>query len=106
MLDIDERGIEIVMCSGTGPVPDFKAATSASAHHHDHHADHHSGARSDSGGEHTPCPYAVAGSACVTVAWVTPATPDLLADAVDFHSDAARGIEPFLLDRIRGPPLA
>jgi hypothetical protein len=109
MLSAGEHGIEIVLCSGSGPVPSVPRADDHSLHAHNaHHADHdhqQSGGGDDSSGG-ALCLFAVASAACADVAWSLPAAPEQLAQKIDFGSDAVNSAEPFFPDRIRGPPLA
>jgi hypothetical protein len=106
MLASGEHGVELVMCSGFGPV-----RGAGDAEHPNHHADHGGGAgeqggRSDDVADGTPCPYAIAGSAWLPAASAAATIPAPVLAAVYFHEDDTRSAEPFLRDRIRGPPLA
>lgn len=112
MLSWSDTGLQLVMCSGSGPMPVPQSAAldvtgvDAEQHHGDSHAGsgQHEHSRADSA---TMCPFAAAGTSAAlpsfdaavafvaTVSHETRALPtfDLPAPAV-------------LIDRIRGPPLA
>jgi Protein of unknown function (DUF2946) len=92
-------GIQVVMCSGAGPVPDLQHGSQSHAHHGD-------GDHGQDTADNVLCLYALAGAACANVALASAATPPPVAEVFAFYSDANRSAEPFLLDRIRGPPLA
>jgi hypothetical protein len=96
MLAAADGGLDIVMCSGFGPV----SHQMASAHQH------HGGDGSDDRADDAPCLYAVSGSPCPSVAWTHETAPPPSASKIDFCSQVTRSCEPPLLDRIRGPPLA
>ena len=104
MLSAGEHGLELVVCSGFTR----SSAPSATAHHqHEHH--HSSGEEGSSGHQSTdraPCPYAIAGSPCTSVAWTSPDLPAPQSQSIDFHSQISRGEASNSLDRIRGPPVA
>jgi hypothetical protein len=110
MVSVGEHGIDFVLCSGSGPVPHIPRADHASLHeHHGHQTDHThppDGSGSDGSSSGAPCLFAVSGAACATVAWAMPAAPEHLGRTPVLGSDTVDSAEPFLLDRIRGPPLA
>jgi hypothetical protein len=88
------RGDHSIHDAGAGNTHHHAAAKDpAESGSHDHELDH--------------CAFAaLAGSAFVTVSSVTVPAPELTTPKIDFHADTTRSSEPFLLDRIRGPPLA
>jgi hypothetical protein len=53
-----------------------------------------------------PCLFAVAGAPCVDVAWAMPTAAECREPTIALRSDRVDSAEPYLSDRIRGPPLA
>lgn len=108
MFSAGEHGLGIVMCPGNGPVPDFARAESASLHAHGgHHADHaQHGGHGDAASGSVPCVYALAGSACATVACATDAIAGPGGQKFILPADPALRATDIVIDRIRGPPLA
>ena len=100
MLSWSEHGLQVVLCSGSGPIP-LPSAESGHAQHgdgtHDHSAAHDS----------SVCPFAVANVAGALPASAA-AAARVISSAEYIAGLAAREspAHPFRIDRIRGPPIA
>jgi hypothetical protein len=108
-----EHPFTLSICPDGLPVEFLPDARSVHSKHdagagdtHDHPASADPNSTSDDHGMDQCAFAALAGSAFVTVAWAAVPAPDLATQKIDFHVDATRSSEPFLQDRIRGPPLA
>ena len=107
MLSAQNGALQIVLCSGNGPVAVTPSAPSAHEHHHDGGqagSEHHSGS-----GAHgsSVCPFALAAMAYL------PGSANAMLRLPAFSAAPADGVSqgvlfshPILTDRIRGPPSA
>ena len=118
MLSAENGALQIVLCSGSGPVAVAPFVPSAEAHHHlpasEGHAHHHDGGHASSehhsgSGAHegSVCPFALAAMAYLPgAANEMLRLPALSAAPGDSYSQGVLFSHPILNDRIRGPPSA
>ena len=118
MLSAENGALQVVLCSGSGPVAVTPSAPSAHEHHHlpasEGHAHHHDGGHAGSehhsgSGAHesSVCPFALAAMAYLPgAANAMLRLPAFSAAPADGYSQGVLFSHPILTDRIRGPPLA
>jgi hypothetical protein len=117
MLSAESGTLQIVLCSGSGPVAVAPFASSGHEHHHlpgsEGHAHHHDGGHAESQHHHSGtgahetsvCPFALAGMAYLPGhASAIFHLPAFVAAPVDLYSSRVLFSHPVLIDRIRGPP--
>jgi hypothetical protein len=113
MLSGEAGGPQLVVCSGTGAVPAFHSPALQSSSldaPENHPPSGYAGAQSahhDDGAAHdnSPCPFALAGCACVASApHVVAFASTTFFNASPFHLEPPRDERPARIDRIRGPP--
>lgn len=114
MLSWTGNDLQMMLCSGTGPVSSQETlARIADSHAHHHQGDPASGQHQhDMGGgsqahENSICPFAAAGSAGAPVTASSAVIVTLVSvERFDFLSDPELRSHPVSIDRIRGPPLS
>ncbi len=104
MLSWSDQGLQLVLCSGSGPLPDAHAR-----HGHEHHVQAAGAQHQDHSQSHdnAVCPFAAAGTASVAASCVASvAFVTLVADHVPDLAHPRTASTSLLIDRIRGPPAA
>jgi hypothetical protein len=104
MLSAGEHGVYVVPCSGFGPGFTREARDAAHGHHRgDHTQPQHDGG--DNASSSTICLFAVATAACAGAGAALDSGSFYGGQTVGSRFCAVNSAEPFLPDRIRGPPL-
>lgn len=121
MLSWADGALQIVLCSGSGPVAPLQMASAHHAEHHGHpsheahvdHAHHDHDAHAASQHDHhsnsalheaSNCPFAIAGSASAPAPTLTFVSIVSAPQDIDFITLPELRSTPILIDRIRGPP--
>lgn len=112
------EGLQLVLCTGTGPAQPVPASAGAEIPHHvtsggsedhaQHHAashGHHEGSRDGASHENSLCPFAAVGAGFIdALAHSAPDLASITSEIVGLPVQELLAREPISLHRIRGPP--